>query len=409
MSTLAPFVLSDQQLVDVRDTIIARINEGLSASGKELKALPAMIPMPTAVPQGNAVALDLGGTNIRAAGITISGNKAVISNHGGEDKQLLDANKNKTPVTRDQLFDRMAELVDKAQPHGDLPVGFIFSYPCVIQPDGGAKLVRWAKGVDIPDTVGQDVAKLLRDALLKRGRKVTKVMVMNDTVASLLAGVVAAPGCSHYVGVIAGTGTNMAGFFRVRDITKMTGGDPNQIMAVNIETGNYHPPHLTPIDDALDAKNVHDTPGTQRIEKAVSGMYLPQLFAEIIGHDKAKALGVDLTDKDAAGANMMKLKANTDFAGEVVRTLVARSADLLGATIAGLAHVYNNQAKTPAEKPTRVGLLGEGSLYLKNAEHRERLIATAQRLSPSGVSIVGVSADPAIGANNLGAACAVLG
>jgi len=408
-ASLAPFVLTEQQLIEVRDAIVPRIAKGLSADGQELKALPAMILQPAGVPQGKAVALDLGGTNIRAAGILIDGTHARIISRGGEDKQLLDVNKNKSPVTRDQLFDRMAELVHNAQPEGELSVGFIFSYPCVIQPDGGATLVRWSKGVDIADTVGRDVAALLRAALVKRGRAVRRIVVLNDTVSTLLAGVVAAPGCSHYCGLIAGTGTNMAAFFRRESITKLPGGNPKDSMAVNIETGNFHPPHLTAIDDALDARNVHDTPGTQRLEKAVSGMYLPQLFAEIVGHDQARALGVDLTNKDKSGAQTMALKAREDFAGEVIRALVARSADLLGATIAGLLCFYKSQAKTPDQQPTRLGLLGEGSLYLKNAEHRERLIATAQRLSPAGVTIVGVSADEAIGANNLGSACAVLG
>ena len=410
---LSGFVLSEAQLIDVRNAMTARIQEGLAQDGQELKAIPALLDMPSGVPQGDAVALDLGGTNIRAAAISIRGTTASITRAGGQDSTLLDKNKNPTPVTRDQLFDRVAQLVSEAQPEGELNVGFIFSYPCTILESGGAILMRWSKGVDIPDTVGRDVAQLLRDALTKRGRVTKRINVLNDTVSALLAGVVAAPGCSHYIGLIAGTGTNTAGFFSRSAIKKLKPGQSEKKMAVNLETGNFNPPHLTAIDEKLDRENVHDTPGTQRLEKAVSGMYLPQLFAQIVGAAMAAELGVDLKNKDRAGGQLMLLNTRQDEIGEVVRVLVNRSADLLGATIAGLVGAYAVQALESADKASdsvgRVGLLGEGSLYLKNPIHHNRLLAVAQRLSPAGAEIVGVSADEVVGANNIGSACAVLG
>ena len=76
---------------------------------------------------------------------------------------------------------------------------------------------------------------------------------MNDTVASLLAGAIARGG-KHpeaFVGLIVGTGTNMAGFFRAERIGKLD-ESPIATMAVNLESGAFHPPHLTAWDQAVD-------------------------------------------------------------------------------------------------------------------------------------------------------------
>ena len=43
------------------------------------------------------------------------------------------------------------------------------------------------------------------------------------------------------------------------------------LVPVNLESGNFHPPFLTTVDDTVDA--ISGSLGKQRFEKAVSGMY----------------------------------------------------------------------------------------------------------------------------------------
>ena len=62
---------------------------------------------------------------------------------------------------------------------------------------------------------------LLRDALRRLGKEARAIPVLNDTVASLLAGAALAPEFARPIGVIVGTGTNMAGFFPVGAIAKL--------------------------------------------------------------------------------------------------------------------------------------------------------------------------------------------
>ena len=47
----------------------------------------------------------------------------------------------------------------------EMPIGYCFSYPAESVLSGDAKLLRWTKGVDIKEMVGQLVGKPLLDYL----------------------------------------------------------------------------------------------------------------------------------------------------------------------------------------------------------------------------------------------------
>jgi hexokinase len=140
-----------------------------------------------------------------------------------------------------------------------------FSYPAAITPTGEARLLNWTKGIQIENVEGTFVGAQLQEALRESGKQVVSLPVLNDTVASLLASVLIAPKCTHYLGLIVGTGTNIAGFFPVRRITKLAPDDrgvwsDDDEMAVNLESGNFTPPHLSQYDDMLDRSNLNDLP-----------------------------------------------------------------------------------------------------------------------------------------------------
>ena len=48
------------------------------------------------------------------------------------------------------------------------------------------------------------------------------------------------------------------------------------LIPVNLESGNFHPPFLTAVDNTVDG--ISGNPGKQRFEKAVSGMYLGDIL-----------------------------------------------------------------------------------------------------------------------------------
>ncbi len=60
-----------------------------------------------------------------------------------------------------QKFLKQFNIADDA----DLPIGFVFSYPCELLSVRSARLLWWTKGFDIQDCLHKDVVRLLEDAL----------------------------------------------------------------------------------------------------------------------------------------------------------------------------------------------------------------------------------------------------
>jgi hexokinase len=177
--------------------------------------------------------------------------------------------------------------------------------------------------------------------------------VVNDTITSLFAGLLN-PGYDAYIGIIVGTGTNMASFFpseyipKIKDMKEWSGETP-----VNLESGNFYPPHLTSLDDAVDEKS--DNKGGQRFEKAVSGMYLGRVFKAAFPKEKL--------DDNLSAVDLTRMINNPsqykEEYSEVAFQIYERSAKLVAASLAGL--VQNLHEANPKIK--RVQVLAEGSLF----------------------------------------------
>ncbi len=322
--------LTQNQLTDTADLLAARIAEGLAADDCEVRCLPAWLTRPDGV-AGEVLALDAGGTNLRAARLRVGpGDAAILAGPTG----------GALPTGRDAPIDAAAFFAPQVAAllevgGGALPLGYCFSYPAAVGPDRDATLLRWTKEVRVDGVVGRPVGALLREALAQAGASVQGVTVLNDTVASLMAAATLpeAGDADALVGLIVGTGTNMATFFAGDRLTKVGGGDgvPDP-MAVNLESGNFSPACLTELDDRLDAAS--ENPGAQRFEKAVSGVYLGKILAaEIPGLEGVAARGAAAVTALRDGAAAPALVR--DLAG----ALLDRSADLVAAGLAGLARL----------------------------------------------------------------------
>ena len=179
--------------------------------------------------------------------------------------------------TREELFKELADMITGIKREKEMPIGYCFSYPTESVPNGDAKLLRWTKGVDIKEMIGEVVGKPLLDYLNERNKiKFTNIKVLNDTVASLFAGLTDSS-YDAYIGLIVGTGTNMATFIPADKIKKLSPSHKvDGLIPINLESGNFHPPFLTAVDNTVDV--ISDNPGRQRFEKAVSGMYLGDIL-----------------------------------------------------------------------------------------------------------------------------------
>ncbi|MBM4370015.1 MAG: hypothetical protein FJ098_00075 [Deltaproteobacteria bacterium] len=379
--------LSAEQLEETAGRLAARVREGLARDGEEIRCLPAWLARPPADLAGEALALDAGGTNQRAARVRIGPDGPVFL--GGPAGGALPTGR-EGAIPAEAFFAPQAVLLRTLGGQGDLPLGYCFSYPAEVRPDGDAVLLRWTKEVRVEGVVGRPVGALLAAALEAAGGTRPRVTVLNDTVACLMAG--AAAEADAWIGLIVGTGTNMAAFVPCDGIPKLAGapGLP-AAMAVNLESGNFHPGCLTEADDRLDLAS--ENPGAQRFEKAVSGVYLGRLLAaEIPGLEGAAVRGA---------AALTALRYHPDAppgARDLAAALLDRSADLVAAGLAGLAGLL-------LPRGGRLRVQAEGGLFRGAEGYAGRVGGTLRQLLGPGTAVTLASVE---NANLVGAAAAAL-
>ncbi|GAU24761.1 hypothetical protein TSUD_355900 [Trifolium subterraneum] len=277
------------KLKQVADAMTVEMHAGLaSEGGSKLKMLISFVDnLPTGNEEGLYYSLDLGGTNFRVLRVQLGGKDGVVNTEFTE----VSIPANLMVGTSNELFDYIAsELAKfvkeenedyKVPPGRKRELGFTFSFPVMQTSISSGNLIRWTKGFNIDDAVGQDVVAELRSAIERQGLDMHITALVNDTVGTLAGGrhknkdVVAA--------VILGTGTNAAYVESAQAIPKWHGDLPkSREMVINMEWGNFRSSHLplTEYDYALDAESLN--PGEQIFEKIISGMYLGEIVRRVL-------------------------------------------------------------------------------------------------------------------------------
>lgn len=364
------FKLEQEQLKEIALTLQKKVEEGLAKDNAEIQCLPTFITPRSKGINGKALVLDLGGTNYRVATVNFADDKATIHPDNGWKKDLSVM---KTPgFTREELFKELADPIGEIKRDEEMPIGYCFSYAAESLPDGDARLLHWTKGVEIKDMIGEPVGKPLLDYLNERNDiKFTGIKVLNDTVASLFAGLTNS-GYDAYIGLIVGTGTNMATFIPAEKITKLPPSCQVQgLIPVNLESGDFNPPFLTTVDDTVDACT--NTRGYQRFEKAVSGMYLGDILKATFPLDEFE----EKFDAQKLTTIMNYPDIHKEKYVQVAHWIYNRSAQLVAASLAGLIRLlvsYNKETK-------KICLVAEGSLFWsQNRNNKDYNILVMEKL-----------------------------
>jgi len=375
------FELTTTELKEIANALQDKITEGLKADKQEIAAIPTHIKPAENIPDGKVLALDWGGTNFRAAIVEFKNGKASIL-----ESRKAPLSKDETKgFTADRLHEEMTKVIAQLATLDEkvTRIGYCFSYPAACRLNGDAILLRWTKGIDIPDMIDQAVGELLLKYLNNHKEikpKFENIKVLNDTVACLFAGLEDA-GYESYIGLIVGTGTNMAGLMPLNKIDKLNSvGD--KLVPVNLESGNFNPPHLTVIDGLVDAMS--NNKDCQRFEKAISGGYLGEMYKTVFMDQKIKYNfdGEDLS-------NVINNPAQyTEEQVKVAKAVQERSAKLVAASLAGMVQVLT--AQNPTLK--KIGLAADGSVFWsENAQqqcgYKKIVEETLQQLLPAGVTV----------------------
>jgi len=245
------------------------MDAGLAGRESSLRMIPSFIsidrPVRTDTP---VVVLDAGGTNLRAAVVTIGADgKADI---GAFAKQPMPGTQGE--LSAEAFFEAFAEFLMPVVGAADT-IGFCFSYAAEILPDCDARLIKWSKQIQVPAVEGQLIGTGLKERLARRGLQ-RRIVILNDTVATLLAGKSAGvtKNYSAYVGFILGTGTNTAYVEQNARITKRSDLNLDEAMVINVESGGFRRIEQTAFDQQMDAQTLDC--GYYTFEKMISGAYL---------------------------------------------------------------------------------------------------------------------------------------
>jgi len=269
------------------DIFLEEMQAGLAGKDSSLAMIPTYIEVGKDIPIDKPViALDAGGTNFRAATVYFDeSGKSVIENFVQKPMPGLDRE-----VGKEEFFETivkyMADVVDVSS-----SIGFCFSYPTEILPSKDGRLVRFCKEVKAKQVEGELIGQNLVAAIEAAGYKAKKrVVILNDTVATLLAGQAnglvrikppfgrsAFPNRAFdsYIGFILGTGSNCCYIESNRNITKKSELEPDREQVINVESGSFGKAPRGKIDLMLDESTLD--PGRYTFEKMFSGAYLGTL------------------------------------------------------------------------------------------------------------------------------------
>lgn len=396
------FKLDNEQLKDIAISLRKKVEEGLSKENTEVQCLPTFITPRSKGINGSALVLDLGGTNYRVATVNFMDDKPTIRPENGWKKDL--SAMKASGFTRDELFKELADPIEEIKREEEMPIGYCFSYAAESLPDGDARLLHWTKGVNIPGMIGQPVGKPLLDYLNERNEvKFSGIKVLNDTVASLFAGL-SDSSYDAYIGLIVGTGTNMATFIPAEKITKLPASYHIEgLVPVNLESGNFNPPYLTTVDEMVDTCS--DSKGSQRFEKAVSGMYLGEILKSTFPLDEFE----EKFDAQKLTTIMNYPDIHKEKYVEVAHWIYNRSAQLVAASLAGLISLLVSYDKNIR----RICLVAEGSMFWsENRKDKNYNVLVMEKLQvlleELGIGQIEVHINKMSNANLIGTAIAAL-
>lgn len=363
-NALREFDANANALLDLRKNFTKELEEGLADPSKSsLKMLPSYLNVPTGDETGVYLALDFGGTNVRVLKVKIwkHGNYKILKKIEYPLKLEGKYDFTSKNATGEQLFEFIAKLIQLTLEGNteEILLGHTFSFPSEQLDLNNAKLISWTKEFQTQGVEGKNVTELLTNALLKRNlTHVKPVAIINDTVATLLAG--AYTHANTLIGSIYATGHNTC--YLEPDYN----GEP---MILNLESGGFSKVEQNTYDKLLDKTS--EKPGEQFLEKMVAGRYVGELYSLVLkqalkSEENFSFDSLDLCNiaQNTDVKKIIKEKAQYEIQDKdeenlfikLANNILTRSALYIAATYLG---IYYHIRKLPT-------IAIDGSMYVKN-------------------------------------------
>lgn len=270
-----------KDLQALEDDIVKQMEAGMrKANSSTIMMLPTyVLRLPTGAEVGTCYALDIGGTNFRVMHCKLSKEHGKVEGTVMEQMAIpREAYTGKANHLFDFLANCLKEFIVRTKGDEDAAtpvVGFCFSFPMEQDALNSARLSFWTKGFEVEGVVGQDVVKLLSEALVRVGCPCNVAAIINDSVGVLTA--------ARYedqateIGIILGTGTNACIVDKVGKLSKWrpAGAKPDTLTAINTEWGCYSSDLLPRVQEDLELDAASGAiKGKMLIEKLMSGLWM---------------------------------------------------------------------------------------------------------------------------------------
>lgn len=363
-----------QQIIDL---FTSDMINGLEGKESTLRMIPTYIEADnqflTGIP---VVAVDAGGTNFRSALIEFNKKgKLEISNLVNAKMPGLEGE-----ISKAEFFKTISGYVKTNAELSDR-IGFCFSYPTEILPDRDGRLLQFCKEVQAPEVVGELIGKSLLEAL---GMTEKQIVLLNDTVATLLAGKSASFNHEYdsFIGFILGTGTNTCYIEKNTNILKVSNLDRTKSQIINIESGNFRKVPQTDLDIIFDRTTVNPT--DYKFEKMIAGGYFGGLCLSTLKSGVKEGIFCSRTGSAIMAVNELSSEEVNNFISnpasgegqlhhcfmentdkkiclEIIECLIDRAAKLVAANMAAVI-LKTNKGKS-AEHPILITI--EGTTFYK--------------------------------------------
>jgi hexokinase len=211
-----------------------------------------------------------------------------------------------------------------------------------------------------------------------------QIVLLNDTVATLLAGKSASFGHEYdsYIGFILGTGTNTCYIENNRNILKLTTLDNTKSQIINVESGAFGKVPQSDIDIAFDNTTVN--PGDYKLEKMFAGGYFGGLCLMTLQAAAREGIfsgpaasGLKLINELSSGEvnnyvtsrgtkcgalqDVLKDKSDIENCIKIVESLIERSGKLVAANMAAV--ILKTDKGKSSERPVLITI--EGTTFNK--------------------------------------------
>ncbi len=253
----------------ITDNILKDMKKAPPKNGGQDMFKTWMIP-PSEMPKNQKViVIDAGGTNFRSCLVTFDNDgKALISDFKKTSMPAIERE-----YSRKEFFEAVADRIEYLRDKAD-KIGFCFSYAMEITKDHDGIPNAFSKEIKAREVLDVPVGKSLVKELEGRGwNKISKITLLNDTAAALLAGATAGEDYSSYIGFILGTGMNAA-------FVSEPGTFSEEKQIIVCESGKCNTIELSDFDIEVDRKT--DIPGQYPLEKCCSGAYLGKVCYELL-------------------------------------------------------------------------------------------------------------------------------